>query len=105
MSSFNEYLQQRFEGSEGTEELQDIANHGLAGGVTSFIYTHELDSLYHTYEEDILDICEASGVEFPELAANCVNLSDLAQNAVWMAVEMWALVELTNRENKIALAA
>ena len=95
--SFNDYLQERFEGIEGTDELRDITRHGLSGGVSSFIYNYELKNLYITYEEEILSMCEECGYDFAELAVDCDSLSQLATNAVWMAVENWAHREYENR--------
>jgi len=95
--SFNDYLQRRFEGVEGTEELKDVAEHGLKGGVSSFIYFYELRNIYTTYEDEILNMCEECGANFPELAIDCVNMDELAMTAVWMAVQNWAAKEYENR--------
>ena len=94
--SFNDYLQERFEGVEGTEELRDITRHGLSGGVSSFIYYTELRNLFLTYEDEILFMCEECGASFSDLAIECVDLNELATHAVWMAVENWAHVEYEN---------
>ena len=95
--SFNDYLQQRFEGVEGTDELRDITRHGLSGGVSSFIYHYELKNLYLTYEDEILLMCEECGASFSDLAIECVDLNELATTAVWMAVENWAHREYEER--------
>ncbi len=96
--SFNEFLQQRFEGVEGTEELRDITRHGLSGGVSGFIYHHELYTLFLDFEEEILDyVVEQTGMTFSDLATGCDNLDDLAQYAVWTYVECWASTEYENR--------
>ena len=99
--SFNDYLQQRFEGVEGTEELYDITRHGLSGGVGGFIQYYELQNLYTTYEEEILSMCEECGATFSDLAIDCDSLGQLATNAVWMAVENWAYVEYENRDTTL----
>ena len=95
--SFNDYLQERFEGVEGTDELRDITRHGLSGGVSSFIYHYELKNLYLTYEDEILLMCEECGASFSDLAIECVDLNELATTAVWMAVENWAHREYEER--------
>ena len=96
--SFNDYLQERFEGIEGTDELRDITRHGLSGGVSSFIYNYELKDLYLEYEEEILEYNEENlGMTFSDCAINCESLSDLAQRAVWTYVELWAHTEYENR--------
>ena len=96
--SFNEFLQQRFEGVEGTEELRDITRHGLSGGVSGFIYYSELYTLFLDFEEEILEyVTEQTGMTFSDLAAGCDNLDNLAQKAVWTYVECWAHTEYENR--------
>ena len=96
--SFNDYLQERFEGVEGTDELRDITRHGLSGGVSSFIYTSELRKLFDKYEAEILDYCiQDCGVTLSDLAVECINIDEIATNAVWMFVEGWAHVEYENR--------
>ena len=96
--SFNDYLQERFEGVEGTEELRDITRHGLSGGVSGFIYYSELYTLFLDFEEEILEyVAEQTGMSFSDLATNCAGLDDLAQYAVWTYVECWAQTEYENR--------
>ena len=96
--SFNDYLQERFEGVEGTDELRDITRHGLSGGVSSFIYTSELRELFDKYEAEILDYCITDcGVTLSDLAVECIDIDEIAINAVWMFVEGWAHVEYENR--------
>ena len=96
--SFNDYLQERFEGVEGTDELRDITRHGLSGGVSGFIYYSELYTLFLDFEEEILEYVTAqTGMTFSDLAAGCDNLDNLAQKAVWTYVECWAHTEYENR--------
>ena len=96
--SFNEFLQQRFEGGEGTDELRDITRHGLSGGVSGFIYYNELVDLFTKYEAEILDYCITDcGVTLSDLAVECINIDEIATNAVWMFVEGWACTEYENR--------
>ena len=96
--SFNDYLQERFEGVEGTEELRDITRHGLSGGVSGFIYNCELRELFGDYEDEILDYCiQDCGVTLSDLAVDCVSIAEIALHAVWMFVEGWAHTEYENR--------
>ena len=100
--SFNEFLLQRFEGHEGTEELRDIVKHGMSGGVSGFIYYHELYTLFLDFDDEILNHLGAEyGESFSNLARDCEGLNDLAQKAVWMYVESWAFAELQRREKEI----
>ena len=96
--SFNDYLQERFEGVEGTEELRDITEHGLSGGVGGFIYYNELKELFIEHEEEILDyLMEDRGMTLSDIAIDAASLGQLATNAVWMYVEGWAHTEYENR--------
>ena len=96
--SFNDYLQERFEGVEGTEELRDITRHGLSGGVSGFIYYNELKELFIEHEEEILDyLMEDCGMTLSDIAIDATSLGQLATNAVWMYVESWAHTEYENR--------
>ena len=96
--SFNDYLQERFEGVEGTDELRDITRHGLSGGVGGFIYYNELVDLFTKYEDEILDYCiQDCGVTLSDLAVDCVSIAEIALHAVWMFVEGWAHTEYENR--------
>ncbi len=96
--SFNDYLQKRFEGVEGTEELRDITRHGLSGGVSGFIYYNELKELFIKHEEEILDyLIEDCGMTLSDIAIDAASLGQLATKAVWMYVEGWACTEYENR--------
>ena len=106
MSQLNEYLQQRFEGYEGTEELRDITRHGMSGGVSGFIYHFENYTLFLDHEDEILEYCESDcGYSLSDLAADCSTISELATKAVWMYVEGWAHQEYQRREDEVALVA
>ena len=96
--SFNEFLQERFEGVEGTEELRDITRHGLSRGVSGFIYYNELKKLFIEHEEEILDyLMEDCGMTLSDIAIDAASLGQLATNAVWMYVECWAVTEYEQR--------
>ena len=96
--SFNDYLQERLEGVEGTDELRDITRHGLRGGVSGFIYNLELRELFDEYEEEILYYCmQDCGVTLSDLAVECIDIDEIAINAVWMFVEGWAHREYEHR--------
>lgn len=51
MSKFKQYILDEYD----TDELKNIANHGMAGGVNGFIYYDETTAAYEFYEEEIWD--------------------------------------------------
>ena len=85
-------LDQRFEGSEGLEELRDISRHGLSGGVGGFIYYTELNRFFHEHEAAIEETLQDMGVTLKMLIQNAPNgtFQTIRQNAVWLVVEEYA---------------
>ena len=54
--------------------------------------------LFNKYEAEILDYCiQDCGVTLSDLAVDCVDIDEIATNAVWMFVEGWAHTEYENR--------
>jgi hypothetical protein len=101
--SFNEFLQQRFEGVEGTEELRDITRHGLSGGVSGFIYSSELADLYDKYEDEIEQLLDDYGVKLHDLvnSEEFYSIQMLKEQSVWFFVETWADIEYDNRRTTL----
>ena len=85
-------LDQRFEGSEGLDELRDISRHGLSGGVGGFIYYTELNRFFHEHEAAIEETLQDMGVTLKMLIQNAPNgtFQTIRQNAVWLVVEEYA---------------
>lgn len=88
----------------GTDQLVDIVNHGMAQGVSGFIYHHELNSIYDVHEEEIMsylncycdDIDGSTAIEY---LSNCNQYDDiqgLTNDLVWMYVETKAHEILTD---------
>ena len=97
--SFNDYLQERFKGVEGTEELRDITRHGLSGGVSGFIYSSELADLYDKYEDEIEQTLDDYDVKLHDLvdSEQFYTMQMLKEQSVWFFVETWACNEYENR--------
>ena len=49
-----------------TDQLVDIANHGMAGGVSGFIYSTELAELFEEHEEEIFNYLDATAFDLGE---------------------------------------
>ena len=86
------------------DALNDIATHGMSGGVPGFIYSSDLHDIFEANEDDILnyldehafDMGEASGIQ---MVINAVtkrdddafySMQDIKEMAVWMFVELYA---------------
>jgi len=99
-------LDQRFEGSEGLDELRDISKHGLSGGVGGFIYYTELNQFFHEHEAAIEETLQDMGVTLQMLIRNTPDgpndpgptLRTILQNAVWLIVEEYAHLRVNEDE-------
>ena len=83
------------------DELKDIANHGMSGGVSGFIYSTELMECYDKHEDTILDCLDASADNAGEQSGMQMvidaltskdediyySMQDVKELAVWMYVE------------------
>ena len=86
------------------DQLNDIVNHGMASGVSGFIYSSDLYDIYEANEDSILeylderasDMGDQSGVQMvinvytkrdPDAFYTMQNIKE---TAVWMFVEMKA---------------
>ena len=93
-------LDQRFLGSEGLDELRDITNHGLSGGVGGFIYYTELNRFFHEHEAAIEETLQDMGVTLKMLIQNAPNgtFQTIRQNAVWLVVEEYARLRVDEKD-------
>ena len=51
-------------------DLQDIANHGIAGGFSGFIYSTELAEFFDEHETDFEDLLNDMGITLNELVSD-----------------------------------
>ncbi len=86
------------------DELKDIANHGMSGGVSGFIYSTELMECYDKHEDTILDCLDAFADDLGEQSGTAwviksftkddddcfYTMQDIKEHAVWMYVELKA---------------
>jgi hypothetical protein len=87
MTALHEALTARF--TDNTE-IQDVANHGCAGGVNGFIWNHEVAEFFDQYELEIYDYlndCELSMKDF--VKDSCATITTLKIDMVWCVVELW----------------
>ena len=82
-------------------QLMDVANHGMSGGVSGFIYSTELAEAYEQHEDDILNSLDEladelgmqSGLEMVIQSLtrnddeNYYSMQSVKEHAVWMYVE------------------
>jgi len=82
-------LKERFSGTEGLEEANDVARHGCSGGVSGFIYTTELNEFFNEHESDIEDHLHELDLELSHLVKDQSDwtFQEVMQNSVWICVE------------------
>ena len=93
MASLHEALIARF--TDATE-IQDVANHGCAGGVNGFIWNHEVAEFFDQYELEIYDYlndCDLSMKDF--VKDSCATITTLKVDMVWCVVELWCQAQST----------
>ena len=88
-----EALEQRFDTSteDGRGEVFDIRNHGISGGFSGFIYTHEITEFYNEHESDLLEYLSDMDYTLASLAeaVGAESLTDITTGVVWCVVECW----------------
>ena len=87
------------------DQLNDIASHGMAQGVSGFIYSSDLHDIYEEHEDSILEFLDDKAFELygqdscmPMLVESMTRgdsevtwtLQELKEHAVWMLVELKA---------------
>lgn len=92
-------LGQEFE----TDELVDIVKHGMAGGVSGFIYYLETTKAFDAYDDEIQDylsdwvadnLGHDAGGSFANFAPDAEDITQLKNKLVWSYVELKAHDEL-----------
>ncbi len=91
------------------DALNDIATHGMSGGVSGFIYSSDLHDLYQEHEETIMDLLDEYAFDLGEdngfrMVLNSMDRRGIdydtvqvfKEHAVWMFVELYA-VQLLQR--------
>ena len=80
------------------DELNDIVNHGMSGGVSGFIYTRENVDKFDEYDDEIQDYLSdwvydnIGGDEssFKYFAPDAEDIAQLKSKLVWSYVELKA---------------
>jgi hypothetical protein len=102
MTNLHTALTDRF---TDADEIRDIANHGCAGGVNSFIWNYEVAEFFDQYEEEIysyLNDCEMSMIDFVDRNGGS-TITTLKVNMVWATVELWCQAQqMVNEMEAIA---
>jgi hypothetical protein len=91
------------------DQLNDIATHGCAAGVSGFIYSSELHNIYQEHEDTIMAFLDEYAFDLGEqngfrMVLNSMDrrgieydtLQTFKEQAVWMFVELFA-VQLLER--------
>ncbi len=85
-------LDQRFDGSEGLEELETITTHGMSGGVSGFIYSTELAEFFDKHESAIEETVTDMNIRLENLVKDSTSWTcqEVKESAVWLVVEEYA---------------
>ena len=78
-----------------TDQLVDIVNHGMAQGVSGFIYHYEIKTVFVKHEEEIMsylncfceDIDGSTAIEYLSKDSAYEDMLALTNDLVWMYVE------------------
>ena len=80
-----------------TDELRDVVNHGMSGGVSGFIYYHETRDIFDEHDDEIQeylsDWCHGYGdgqSSFAYFAPDAEDITQLKNKLVWAYVELKA---------------
>ena len=100
----------------GMDALNDIATHGMAQGVSGFIYSSDLHDIYDEHEDTIMAYLDEHAFDLGEdngfrMVLNSMDrqgveydtLQIFKEHAVWMFVELFA-VQLLQRNGHPAWA-
>ena len=90
------------------DELRDIVNHGMSGGVSGFIYTRENVDKFDEHDDEIQDYLSdwvydnIGGDEssFSYFAPKAEDISQLKSTLVWSYVELKAQEILISMEEE-----
>jgi hypothetical protein len=95
MQGVTEALNERF---DNMDELKDIARHGCEGGVSGFIYDHELREFFYTHEDEIEWIMDDNAIKYSDLNVSHEHIQDYITKAVWYTVQQYAEQEVYRNE-------
>lgn len=80
------------------DELEDIANHGMSGGVGGFVYTSELNDIFEHNEDEIMDYLDEfySGTEGCSAVEGISKRDDVEDMDAFRTMAVWSFVELNS---------
>ena len=103
--TLDETLAKRFEpGTEdGLSEIRDISNHGIMGGFSGFIYTHEIIEFFNEFKYEIESRLDDMGLTLYDLSdSGDINFDELMTTAVWSVVELWCHIVVETMDELVA---
>ena len=92
MANLHETLIARF--TDATE-IQDVANHGCAGGVFGFIYIQDCVEFFDAHEDEIYAYLNDCDMSMKEFANEYSTIRSLKNDMVWAVVELWCQAQST----------
>ena len=97
MSRLIDALDARF---DDIEEVKDIANHGMSGGFSGFIYYGDIRRFFFEHEDDIESYIE-DNYGYSDFINNQLpySVNNLINNSVWLVVEIYAATKANEFES------
>ena len=88
VSPMYDALAERF---DDMDEIKDVAEYGMASGVSGFIYSTEIAEFFDKYEDEIETELDTLGFTYSDLVDTDEfwTMQELKEKAVWCIVEMY----------------
>ena len=86
MTNLETALNTRF---DDPSEVCDVANHGITGGFSGFIYSTELAEFFDEHESDIEDLLHDMDITLNDIVQDPESWTyqEVKERSVWIAVE------------------
>tara|TARA_Y100001938_G_scaffold48021_1_gene66919 strand:- start:321 stop:623 length:303 start_codon:yes stop_codon:yes gene_type:complete len=100
MSRLIDALDARF---DDIDEVKDIANYGMSGGFSGFIYYGDIRRFFFEHEDEIESYIE-DNYGYSDFINNQLpySVNNLINNSVWLVIEIYATTKINEFESVTA---
>jgi len=100
MSRLIDALDVRF---DDIEEVKDIANNGMSGGFSGFIYYGDIRRFFFEHEDEIESYIQDNYGYYDFIHNQSpYSVNSLICNSVWLVIELYATTKINELESVIA---